>query len=145
MKNFTKYLAVIFLLFAVVLASGCVNNTNNTSENASTTGNNSPSQNTGVTPTNTTNNSSETSNITVVVSYQGTWNGTISDSSGNRTVEGDGNGRFNLGNQSSVSVNFQKLGNDSLQLEVDILNGNNVIERQTTTSPFGNITISRNF
>ena len=94
---------------------------------------------------NTTNNSSSTSNITVSVIYQGAWNGTISDSSGNRTVEGDGNGRFNLGNQSSISIDFQKLGNDSLQMEVDILNGTNIIERQTTTIPFGNITISKNF
>ncbi|HML06412.1 MAG TPA: hypothetical protein VK426_11605 [Methanobacterium sp.] len=137
MKISTKYLAVMLLLSIVIFASGCVNNNVNNTNNSS--------QNTSSPPMNTTNNSSAGSNITVLVSYQGTWNGTISDSSGNQTVEGDGNGRFNLGNQSSVSVNFQKLGNDSLQMEVDVLNGTNIIERQTTTSPQGNITISKNF
>jgi hypothetical protein len=129
----------------IISVSGCVNN-NNSTGNVSTGENNQPSKNTSSSPVNITNNSSLDSDIIVAVSYQGTWNGTISDNSGNRTVEGTGNRRFNLGNnQSSVSVNLQKLGNDSLQLRVDILNGTNVIERLTNSSPFGNVTISKNF
>lgn len=90
------------------------------------------------------NNNSPNSGIIVTVSYQGTWNGTISDNSGNRTVQGTGNGRFNLGNsQNSIGANFQKLGNDNLQLRVQLLNGTNVIESQTNNEPFGTISISR--
>lgn len=119
----------------VIFTSGCVNNSNST-------GNNSSAQ---INPA-TQNNSSLNSDIVIVVSYQGTWNGNISDISGNRTVQGTGNARYNLGkNQTSVTANFQKLGNDNLQLRVQLLNGTNVIESQTNSIPFGSVSINRNF
>ena len=135
MQAFNKYLALMLLLILVIFASGCANNNNSPGNNSSAQNN--PS---------TQNNSSFNSDIVVTVSYQGTWNGTISDNSGNRTVQGTGNGRYNLGkNQTSITANFQKLGNDNLQLRVEILNGTSVIASQTNSNPFGSVSISRNF
>lgn len=115
----------------IVIISGCV--TNNSTNSNSSAQNNSSTQNN---PPNT--------DIIVVVSYQGTWNGTISDNSGNRTVQGTANGRFNLGkNQTSVNATFQKQGNDDLPLLVEILNGTDVIESQSNSNPFGTVSISR--
>ncbi len=134
MHYFNKYLVLILFLILVILTSGCANNSNSNVNNQ-TSQNNVSMQN----------NNSINSGIIVTVSYQGTWNGTISDNSGNRTVQGTGNGRFNLGNnQKSVIVNFQKLGNNNLQLRVQLLNGTTVIESQTNSAPFGTVSISRN-
>jgi hypothetical protein len=132
LQPFKKYLTVILFLIMVIVISGCVNN--------NSTGNNSSVQNNPSIQNNTS-----SSDITVVVSYQGTWNGTISDSSGNRTVQGSANGRFHLGNQTSITVNFQKLGNDDLPLLVEILNGTDVIESQSNSSPFGTVSITKKF
>lgn len=132
MKSYHKYLSIILILIIIILQSGCLNNGN--SNNSSAPNNNSNQNNTF------------NQGIIVAVSYQGTWNGTISDNTGNRTVEGTGNARYDLGfNQTSINVNFQKLGNDTLQLRVDILNGTNLIESQTNSEPFGNVTINRKF
>ncbi len=129
-----KYLSLILLFIMIIFASGCIDNNQN--QNNNSTENNSPTQV----------NEPLSSDISVAVSYQGTWNGTISDNSGNRTAQGNGNRRYNLGpNPGSVSASFQKLGNDNLQLRVEILNGTDVIESRTSQNPFGNVTITRNF
>lgn len=82
----------------------------------------------------------------VTVTYQGTWNGTISDNSGNRTVHGNANNNYNLGpNPGTVSVTFQKTNNSTLPLLVRIMQGNRVIESQSTNEPFGVVSISHIF
>ena len=82
----------------------------------------------------------------VTVTYQGTWNGTISDNTGNRTVHGTSSNRYNLGsNPGTVSVTFQKTDNSTLPLLVQIMRGNNVIESQSTNESFGNVSISHVF
>lgn len=116
--------------------SGCID-TNNTTENTSQ----SPS-----TPPASTNNSSFASDIVVKINYQGSWNGTISDNTGNRTVSGVANNNYNLGpNPGNVTVIVQKAGNNRLLLRVQILQGSNVIESQSTTVPRGTILINHQF
>ena len=135
MPFLNKYLAVMLFLIMVTVVSGCVNNSNSTVNNNSTQSN-----------PQTQNNDSIDQDIVITVSYQGTWNGTISDSAGTRTVQGTGDRRFNLGkNQTSIAANFQKLENDNLQFRVEILNGTTVIQSQTNNSPFGTISLNRTF
>ena len=138
MSRISKYLSVLFIFLLVIFASGCVNTQNNSTGNNT---NQSPN-----TSQSGANNSSFASNIIVVVSYQGTWNGTISDNTGNKTVHGTANNRYNLGpNPGSVSVNFQKTDNSTLPLLVRIMQGNTVIESQSTNESFGVVSISHVF
>ncbi len=126
----------LFIFILVILVSGCTN-TNNTTENTTQSPN---------TPPTTTNNSSFASDIIVKINYQGSWNGTISDNIGNRTVNGVANNNYNLGpNPGNVTVIVRKAGNDNLRLSVQILNGSNVIESQSTTLPFGTVSITHLF
>lgn len=138
MSKTSKYLTVIFIFLLVIFASGCVNTQNNSTGNNT---NQSPN-----TSQSGANNSSFASNVVVTVTYQGTWNGTISDNSGNRTVHGTANNNYNLGpNPGTVSVTFQKTNNSTLPLLVRIMQGNRVIESQSTNEPFGVVSISHIF
>lgn len=138
MSKTSKYLTVIFIFLLVIFASGCVNTQNNSTGNNT---NQSPN-----TSQSGANNSSFASNVVVTVTYQGTWNGTISDNSGNKTVHGTANNNYNLGpNPGTVSVTFQKTNNSTLPLLVRIMQGNRVIESQSTNEPFGVVSISHIF
>ena len=82
----------------------------------------------------------------VSVAYQGSWNGTISDNTGNRTVHGTSNNNYNLGqNPGTVSVTFRKTDNSTLTLRVQISRGNKVIESQSTNESHGTVSISHIF
>jgi hypothetical protein len=49
--------------------------------------------------------------VKVEVKYPGSWNGTITDSSGTRTIEGTGDKTFDLGGiTGSVNAKVQKKG-----------------------------------
>lgn len=134
----SKYLSIIFIFLLVIFASGCVNTQNN-----STANNTNQSPNTSQSGTN---NSSFASNVIVSVIYQGTWNGTISDNTGNRTVHGTSSNRYNLGsNPGTVSITFQKTDNSTMPLQVQILQGNNVVESQSTNESLGSVSISHVF
>jgi hypothetical protein len=122
----------------VIFASGCTNTQNNSTGNNT---NQSPN-----TSQSGANNSSFASNVLISVSYQGTWNGTISDKTGNRTVHGTSSNTYNLGqNPGTVSVTFRKTDNSTLPLLVQILQGNKVIESQSTNESFGAVSISHVF
>ncbi len=119
----------------MIFASGCVNTQNNSSTN----------QSPNATPSNT-NNSSFAPNVIVSVAYQGSWNGTISDNTGNRTVQGTSSNNYNLGpNPGTISVTFKKTDNSTLPLRVQIFQGNKVIESQNTNESFGTVSISHVF
>ncbi len=126
---------LIFLL--VIFASGCTNtpgNTGNTSQ-----GQNQPSNISSV-------NNSSAPDVVVAVTYQGAWNGTISDNTGNITANGNANNRYNLGpNPGMVSVTFQKTDNSTNFMLVQIIQGNNVIASQSTNASFGVVSISHVF
>lgn len=142
MNRISKYLSVIFIFLLVVFASGCVIPGN-------FTGNNGQEQNATPSPDitqPTTNNSSFATDVVIAVAYQGSWNGTISDNTGNRTVQGNANDNYNLGpNPGTVSVTFQKTDNSTFPLEVRILQGSNVIESQSTNETNGSVSISHVF
>ena len=130
----------MFIFLLVVSASGCINPLNNSTEN------NSQGQNTNQSSGTSANNSSFATNIVVTVAYQGTWNGTISDNAGSRTVHGVANNNYNLGpDPGTVSVTFQKTDNSTLPLLVQILQGHNVIESQNTNESFGVVSITHMF
>ena len=79
----------------------------------------------------------------ITVAYQGTWNGTLSDNTGTRTIQGNANNNYNLGpNPGIVSITVQKTGNDNLPLTVQILRGSNAIETSSTNAANGVISMS---
>lgn len=133
----------MFIFILVVSASGCINIPSNN------TGNNNQGQNTNQSPNTSRqgeNNSSFATDIIVSVTYQGPWNGTISDNTGTRTVQGNADNRYNLGpNPGTVSVIFQKADNSTLPLLVQILRGSAVIESQNTNATQGFVSIRRVF
>ncbi len=117
----------------MVSASGCINQP---------AGNNSQGQNQSPSPSANT----SAGNVVINVNYQGTWNGTISDNTGNRTVQGNANNRYNLGpNPGTVSVTFRKTDNSTQLLLVQIIQGNKVIESQSTNETFGVVSITHVF
>lgn len=135
MSRISKYLSVVLIFLLVIFASGCTNTQNNSTTNQSPN-----------TSQPGTNNSSFASNVVVSVTYQGTWNGTISDKTGNRTVHGTSSNNYNLGsNPGTVSVTFKKTDNSTLPLLVKILQGNKIIESQSTNESFGVVSISHIF
>jgi len=135
-----KYLSIIFIFLLVISASGCINPSNNS------TGNNSQGQNANQSPNTPRINNTSAPNIIVTVAYQGSWTGNISDNTGNMTVHGTANNRYNLGpNPGTVAVTFQKTDNSTNVLSVQILQGNTVIESQSTNASFGVVSISRVF
>lgn len=135
MSRISKYLSVVLIFLLVIFASGCTNTQNNSTTNQSPN-----------TSQSSTNNSSFASNVIVSVAYQGTWNGTISDKTGNRTVHGTSSNRYNLGpNPGNVSITFQKTDNSTLPLLVQIIQGNKVVESQSTNASLGVVSISHIF
>jgi hypothetical protein len=136
LNRISKYAFVLFIFLLVIFASGCITN-NNPANNTSQAPNTSQSR---------ANNSSFASDVVVTVAYQGTWNGTLSDNTGTRTIQGTANNIYNLGpNPGAVSINIQKTGNDNLPLTVQILRGSNVIETSTTTAQNGTISLNYTF
>lgn len=130
----------MFIFLLVVSASGCINIPDNL------IGNNGQEQNATPSPNISANNSSFATDVVVTVAYQGSWNGTISDNIGNRTVQGVANGNYNLGpHPGTVSVTFQKTDNGTFPLLVRILQGSNVIESQSTNETNGSISITHVF
>lgn len=132
MNKISKYAFVLSILLLVIFASGCIfnNPANNTSQGPNTSQSGA-------------NNSSFASDVIVTIAYQGTWNGTLSDNSGSRTIQGNANNIYNLGpNPGTVSVTIQKTGNDNLPLTVQILRGSNAIQTSSTNAPNGVISIS---
>lgn len=78
------------------------------------------------------------SSVKVVVNYTGSWNGTITDSSGTRTIEGTGDKTFELGSVTgTVTAKVQKKDNSSDTLTVSTIRGDKVVESMETFAPEG--------
>ncbi len=74
------------------------------------------------------------STVTVVVNYTGDWNGTITDSSGTRTIEGTGNKTFDLGSiTGSLRAKVEKKDNKPDPIFIAATRGGKVIIQQNTT------------
>lgn len=78
------------------------------------------------------------SSVKVVVNYTGGWNGTITDSSGTRTIEGNGDQTIDLGSiTGSVKAKVQKKDNSTDTLIISIVSGDKTVETMNTSTPNG--------
>jgi len=81
---------------------------------------------------------SSDSSYQVRISYDGEWSGSISGDGSSRTVDGSGTETFNIdGDPLIVSANGQKRDDGSDTLTVEILQGDEVIARQSTSASYG--------
>lgn len=75
--------------------------------------------------------------VKVVVNYTGSWNGTITDSSGTRTIEGTGDETIDLGSTTgSIKVRVDKKDSSSDRLTASILKGDKTVATMNTTSDY---------
>jgi hypothetical protein len=82
--------------------------------------------------------------ISIEISYSGPWTGSIGDGDGQRSIAGTGSRAYDMG-EGIVTAVIQKGNDDSFMLTVQILEGDNVVETQTTNSPYGVVSVSHNF
>jgi hypothetical protein len=109
---------------------------------------NTPLTNTNTTqPTQTTNTHTQTnSDVIVQVLTADNWTGNLAYNGDERSVQGTGNNKFDLGsNPGEVSVNFQKGTNDTNTLTVNLIQGGNTVKTQTTTADYGAVAVTSNF
>ncbi len=72
--------------------------------------------------------------VTVVVNYTGDWNGTITDSSGTRTIEGTGDKSFDLGSiTGSLRAKVEKKDDKSDPIYITAYRGEKVVASQNTS------------
>ncbi|MGZ7116650.1 MAG: hypothetical protein ACXVHS_04260 [Methanobacterium sp.] len=109
---------VTTILVIVVLAAGCTTNSNNTSGNSS--------------------------NVTVNIISNSVWAGDISYTNGDMQINGTGNASYNLGtNPGHLTVGLQNTGNGNLTLQ--LIQGGNVVETQSTSQNNGFVKIDHKF
>ncbi|QUH22634.1 hypothetical protein HYG87_02045 [Methanobacterium alkalithermotolerans] len=78
------------------------------------------------------------SNVKLVVDYGDSWNGTITDSSGTRTIEGTGNETIDLGSiTGSLRIIVQKKEPSDETLTISLIKGDETIQTQNTSLPSG--------
>lgn len=83
------------------------------------------------------------SSVKVVVNYPGSWNGTITDSSGTRTIEGTGDKTIDLGGIiGSLKVQVQKKDTSSDTLTASIMRDDKNVTSLSTFAPNGDVTLS---
>jgi hypothetical protein len=86
------------------------------------------------------------SSVKLVVNYQGSWNGTITDSSGTRTIDGTGDKTIDLGNIiGSVKVQVQKKDTSSDTLTASLMRDDKNVSSMSTFAPNGDVTLSVHF
>jgi ABC-type Fe3+-hydroxamate transport system substrate-binding protein len=109
---------IIAILVLVVLASGCTSSSNSTSGSSS--------------------------NVTVQIISNNAWAGDISYTNGDMQINGTGNATYNLGaNPGHVVVGLQNTGNGNLT--VQLLQGGNVVEMQSTSENMGFVKIDHKY
>jgi len=82
--------------------------------------------------------SSSDSSYQVRISYDGEWSGSIAGDGSSRTVDGSGTETFDVGGDPFiVSANAQKQNDGSGTLSVEILQGGEIIARQSTSASYG--------
>lgn len=119
MKKNASIIGFLGLLILVVFVSGC------TSSNNSTT--------------------NQSSNVTVQITSNSPWNGTITYNGTDHKVNGTSNSTYNLGTSpGAVTIyldNINGAGNSTVQL----LQGDKVIQTQTASENQQTVSISHNF
>ncbi|MDI6643514.1 MAG: hypothetical protein QME14_00520 [Methanobacteriaceae archaeon] len=78
------------------------------------------------------------SNIKLVVNYNDSWNGTITDSSGTRTIEGTGNETIDLGSVTgSLRIIVEKKEPSNDTLTISLMRGDEIINTMNSSVPSG--------
>ena len=78
------------------------------------------------------------SNVKLVVNYTDSWNGTITDSSGTRTIEGTGDETIDLGSiTGSLRIIVEKTEPSNETLTISLIRGEETINTQDTSVPSG--------
>ena len=119
MKKNASIIGILSLLVLVVFVSGC------TSSNS------------------TTNQSSQ--NVTVQITSNSPWNGTLTYSGADHNVNGTGNSNYNLGTSPGSVTIYLKNDNNTGNLTVQLLQGTNTIQTQSTSANQEVVSISHNF
>lgn len=124
MKRFQIVLLVFVVVF-VVAVSGCTSTTSNTTNTTS-------SQNTS------SSNASASNDISIVVSYPGSWAVDVSGPFGYRSLSGTGDKTTNIGAVTeSVTAAARKTDSGTETLTVTIKKGDQVLASQSTNAPYG--------
>jgi uncharacterized protein YxeA len=114
-------IGIVSILILVVLASGCTSYNNNTTSNQSS------------------------SNVTVQVSSNSSWNGTLAYNNGTHIINGNDSATYNLGPKpGAVTVSLEKTGSSGT-LTLQLLKGGNILQTQSTSATHGIVTISNTF
>lgn len=80
------------------------------------------------------------SNVKLVVNYTDSWNGTITDSSGTRTIEGTGDKTIDLGPVTgSLRIIVEKREPSNETLSISLIRGNEVISTSNTSVSGGQL------
>lgn len=121
-------IGLMAILILVIFASGCTSNSNST-------GNNSSIQNNSGMQTN--------QDVTLKITSDGSWNGTLSYKNGTQTINGTGNVTYNLGqNPGNVTVTVHKTGNNKGTITLQLFKGGNATVYQSTTSNQGTVSLN---
>ena len=121
MKKNVSIMGIISLLILIVFVSGC------------TTSNNSTSNQSG-------------QDVIININSNSQWNGTLTYNGINYNINGSKNKNYNLGKTpGSVKIDLQKNNDVGGNLTVQLLQGRNIIENQTTSTNHEIINISHNF
>lgn len=87
---------------------------------------------------------SSTQNVTIQITSNNPWNGTLTSNTGSQIVNGNGDANYNLGtNPGVVSISLQNNGNGTLS--VALLKGKSNVETQSTSNYKGVVNINHNF
>jgi flagellar basal body-associated protein FliL len=85
-----------------------------------------------------------TKSVSIEIKYSGPWTGSIGDSNGQRSIQGTGSHSYDV-KSGIVTAVIQKSDNGTTPLTVNILEGDNIVETQTTTAEYGVVSVSHSF
>jgi hypothetical protein len=85
-------------------------------------------------------------NNRIIVIYEGSWTGAIDEDTGIHSVQGSGIQSFSLDeNPGIVAAVFQKDDTGTGILSAEIIQGNQIVEFQSTSAEFGVVSVSHIF
>jgi len=119
MKKNANIIGFISLLVLVVFVSGCTSSNNMTSN--------------------------QTSNVSVQINSTTPWNGTLTYNGTDHKINGTTNSNYNLGTTPGTVTIYLKNDNGTGNSTVQLLQGDKVIQTQTTSENQQTVTISHNF
>jgi predicted component of type VI protein secretion system len=119
MEKNASIIGFIGLLVLVLFVSGCTSSNNTTSN--------------------------QTSNVTVQITSNTPWNGTLTYNGTDHKINGTNNSNYNLGAAPGSVTIYLKNDNGTGNSTVQLLQGNTVIQTQTTSENQQTVTISHNF